>query len=176
MKTPKICLYAAMIAASALALQSCHSKKLVTKANPPAPVENKPVVEQKPAQQPQPVKQEAPVQPKADLNFTNVQFDFNSSILRTDAIQDLDHIATEMKLAPDTKFMLNGYASIEGTAAHNMALSVDRANSVKTYLVNDGISPGNLDTKGYGTANPVASNRTEKGREMNRRVEVKPQS
>ena len=78
-----------------------------------------------------------------------------------------------MKKDPTATFILNGYASIEGTAAHNMALSMDRANSVKVYLVNTGVSTANLTTKGNGTSNPVADNGTEAGRILNRRVEIK---
>ena len=80
-----------------------------------------------------------------------------------------------MKKDPSVAFILKGYASAEGTDAHNMALSVDRANSVKAYLVNSGVSTANLTTKGFGEANPVADNGTEAGRIINRRVEIKKQ-
>lgn len=79
-----------------------------------------------------------------------------------------------MKKDPSVKFNLSGFASAEGTDEHNMQLSVERANSVKVYLVNSGINPDNLSTKGYGEANPVADNTTEAGRILNRRVEIKP--
>src|SRR6185312_1943872 len=96
----------------------------------------------------------APAPP--DYNFTNVQVDFNSSVLRTDAIQYLDHVTTEMKKDASVKFVLDGYASAEGTPEHNMVLSKDRANSVKQYLSNAGIDASRLSTKGYGTKHPIA--------------------
>ena len=68
---------------------------------------------------------------------------------------------------------LSGYASSEGTAAHNMRLSKDRANSVKTYLVNSGVEARRIKVKGMGETNPIADNSTEEGRVMNRRVEFK---
>jgi OOP family OmpA-OmpF porin len=68
---------------------------------------------------------------------------------------------------------LNGYASIEGTEEHNITLSKDRANAVKTYMVNSGVNPAYLKVKGFGTRNPVADNYTATGRELNRRVEIK---
>ena len=68
---------------------------------------------------------------------------------------------------------LDGYASAEGTEAYNMTLSKDRANSVKQYLVNAGVSSSSITANGYGEANPVASNSTEEGRVQNRRVEIK---
>lgn len=79
----------------------------------------------------------------------------------------------EMKQFPDVKFNLNGHASIEGSASHNMTLSIDRANSVKAYLVNMGVPAENLETKGYGASQPVATNDNEEGRALNRRVEIK---
>ena len=78
-----------------------------------------------------------------------------------------------MKADPKIKFNLNGYASAEGTDAHNMELSAQRANAVKSYLVNSGVDANNLITKGFGEANPVADNTTEAGRILNRRVEIK---
>jgi OOP family OmpA-OmpF porin len=52
-----------------------------------------------------------------------------------------------------------------------LKLSKDRANSVKTYLVNSGVNSSQVVTKGFGEANPIASNDTEEGRIQNRRVE-----
>ncbi|MBS1529427.1 MAG: OmpA family protein [Bacteroidetes bacterium] len=172
MKTSRISIYIAIATFAMLAMESCHSKKLVTKA--PAPVDNPtPTVAKATPPTPSPPAPKPAPAPKPDYGFTNIQFDFNSAVLRTDAIQYLDHVATEIKLDQSKKFMLNGYASAEGTAAHNLQLSKDRANSVKQYLVNAGISDSELSTRGWGTKHPIASNKTESGREQNRRVEVK---
>ena len=56
-----------------------------------------------------------------------------------------------------------------------MTLSRDRANSVKTYMVNAGIASNRIATTAYGESRPVASNATEAGRTQNRRVEIKQQ-
>lgn len=80
-----------------------------------------------------------------------------------------------MKKDPSATFILKGYASAEGSDAHNMELSVDRANAVKTYLVNTGVSGTNLTAKGYGESDPIADNSSESGRVINRRVEIKKQ-
>src|SRR5581483_673786 len=77
----------------------------------------------------------APAPAPPNYNFSNIQFEFDRSILRTHSYQTLDKIAVEMKKDPSVKFIVNGYASIEGTEQHNMQLSEDRANSVKAYLV-----------------------------------------
>ncbi len=173
MKTLRIFLYSIIAVSLAVALPSCKAKKLAAKPAPPAETVNKPVVKPTPPPAPVPVAQPAPPPAKPDFNFSNVQFDFNSSVLRTDAIQYLDHIVSEMKKDPSAKFILSGNASSEGTASHNMALSIDRANAVKQYLANAGINASDLSTKGYGAKKPIASNKTESGREKNRRVEVK---
>ena len=115
----------------------------------------------------------APVPEKPDYNFNNIQFEFNSGILKTDAYPTLDKAAAEMKKDPSVRFVLNGNSSAEGTDEHNMALSVERANAVKTYLVNTGVNGANLDIKGYGESKPITSNETEEGRALNRRVEIK---
>jgi OOP family OmpA-OmpF porin len=69
--------------------------------------------------------------------------------------------------------VLNGNSSAEGSDAHNMALSVERATAVKAYLVNSGVSADNLVVKGFGDKKPIADNNTEAGRVRNRRVEIK---
>jgi OmpA-OmpF porin, OOP family len=174
MKTFKISLYTAIIASMGFIMQSCHSKKLVTKSNTPAETPAQPVAKATTPPPPPPAPPKpAPAPAKPDFAFSNIQFDYNSSVLRTDAIQYLDHVVTEMKMDPSKRFILDGYASAEGTAAHNLQLSKDRANAVKQYLINAGIDMSDLSAKGYGTKHPIASNKTESGREKNRRVEVK---
>ncbi len=78
-----------------------------------------------------------------------------------------------MKKDQSTSFILNGHSSAEGTAARNLSLSVDRANSVKSYLVNAGLSASKFEVKGYGESMPITSNDTEAGKVKNRRVEIK---
>jgi OOP family OmpA-OmpF porin len=104
--------------------------------------------------------------------YSNIQFEFDSSVLRTSAYPTLDRVSSEMRSNGST-VTVNGYASSEGTAAHNMRLSKDRANSVKTYLVNSGVDASRLKVKGMGETNPIADNSTEEGRILNRRVEFK---
>jgi OOP family OmpA-OmpF porin len=102
--------------------------------------------------------------------FEPIQFEFNSSVLKTEAYPTLDKLSSVLR-ENGGKVTVNGYASSEGTAAYNMKLSKDRANSVKTYLVNSGVNASQVSTKGMGEANPIASNDTEEGRIQNRRVE-----
>ena len=108
----------------------------------------------------------------APTAYSNIQFEFDSSGLRPSAFPILDATSADLRATKKT-VTIAGYASSEGTAAHNLRLSKDRANSVKTYLVNSGVDAKKLKTKGYGETNPVADNSTEAGRELNRRVEFK---
>jgi OOP family OmpA-OmpF porin len=103
--------------------------------------------------------------------FETIQFEFNSSVLKTEAYPTLDKLSSVLR-ENGGKVAVNGYASSEGTAAYNLKLSKDRANSVKTYLVNSGVNSSQVVTKGNGEANPIASNDTEEGRIQNRRVET----
>jgi OOP family OmpA-OmpF porin len=165
------------VLSSIVLLDACKAKKAIQKSEPvaaqeaPAPVEKAPPVAPVTKPAPQPVAEPA----KPDYNFSNIQFEFNSGILKTDSYPIMDKAAAAMKMDVTVKFVLNGHASAEGTAAHNMSLSVERANAVKAYLVNAGVSMDNLTAKGFGDTKPIADNSTEAGRVINRRVEIKKQ-
>jgi len=164
-----------LIVAALIILQACKAKKLVQKPAPVVADTTKPAPPP-PAPAPQPAPAPPAPAPQPDYTFTNIQFEFNSGVLKTSSYPDLDKAAALMKIDPTVKFSLKGYASAEGTDAHNMELSVDRANAVKAYLVNSGVNGDNISTKGYGEANPVADNTTENGRVLNRRVEISKQN
>jgi OOP family OmpA-OmpF porin len=105
--------------------------------------------------------------------YNNIQFEFNSSVLRTSAYPALDKLSAEVRANSAMNIQLDGHASAEGTEEYNMQLSKDRANSVKTYLVNSGVTANKISTRGYGETRPVASNATEEGKSQNRRVEFR---
>jgi OmpA-OmpF porin, OOP family len=101
-----------------------------------------------------------------------IQFEFDSSVLKTSSYPVLDAVSAELKANASARATLAGHASAEGTDSYNMNLSRDRANSVKTYLVNSGINANRLTVQAYGESRPIASNETEEGRVLNRRVEI----
>ncbi len=103
----------------------------------------------------------------------NIQFEYNSSVLRTSSYATLDKTSSMLRADKSKSLQLGGHASAEGTDAYNMQLSLDRANAVKTYLVNSGVDAKRIATKGYGETRPIASNTTEEGRVANRRVEFR---
>jgi OOP family OmpA-OmpF porin len=104
--------------------------------------------------------------------YSNIQFEFDSSVLRTSSYPVLDATSADLR-SSGKKVEVDGFASAEGTAAHNLSLSKDRANSVKTYLVNSGVDAKKVKIKGFGENNPIADNSTEDGRVQNRRVQFK---
>lgn len=175
MNITKKILLTTLVALFTLTMYSCKTKKLVAKPSPPTPVEKPapPVEEKKTAPEPEPEKP-APVE-KPNFNLDNIQFEFNSFVLKTSSFPILDKAVSEMKKSPDTKFVLNGYSSAEGTPEHNMSLSVDRANAVKSYFVNAGLKGDNFTIVGHGDKNPISPNNTEEGRILNRRTEIKVQ-
>ncbi len=108
----------------------------------------------------------------APTAYSNIQFEFDSSVLKTSAYPILDATSADLR-ATGGSVEIDGYASSEGTAAHNLRLSKDRANSVKTYLVNSGVPAKKIKVKGFGETHPIADNSTEQGRILNRRAEFK---
>src|SRR5690606_36614487 len=117
-----------------------------------------------------------PEAPKQELTqgayYAPIQFEFDSSVLKTESYATLDKLAKELR-DNNASVTLDGYASAEGTEEYNLNLSKDRANAVKQYLVNAGVPASSINANGYGEANPIASNDTEAGRIQNRRVEIK---
>jgi OOP family OmpA-OmpF porin len=179
MRQLRFSLLSILIVAAAAIMPACKAKKIaqpgpVAETFPPAPASRPapPPVAAAPTPAPQPAP--APTPPPApDYNFANIQFEFNSGILKTQSYPLLDRAVAEMRKDPLVKFVLNGNSSAEGTPQHNMSLSVERANAVKAYLVNSGINADNLRAVGHGESKPVADNTTEAGRAQNRRVEIR---
>lgn len=111
-------------------------------------------------------------QQQSGIAYSNIQFEFDSSVLRTSSYPVLDATSSDLR-ATGARVQLNGYASSEGTEEYNMKLSRDRANSVKTYLVNSGVEAKKITVKAFGVKDPIANNGTEEGRILNRRVEFR---
>lgn len=89
-----------------------------------------------------------------------------------DKVKELDVLTEFMTNRKNVVVMIEGHTDNVGSYAVNDRLSLKRANSVKQYLVDRGISPLRIKTKGYGERRPIASNKTDWGRRLNRRTEV----
>ena len=170
----KITTFILALSTAAILFGSCRAKKAVVAEQPPAVEQETPVAQTAPVEEKETEVTPTPTPEKMpDFNYSNIQFEFNSSVLKTASYAVLDQIASEMKKYNTVKFDINGHASQEGTDQRNMTLSNDRANSVKAYLINAGVEGENLNSVGFGESKPVASNETEEGRVLNRRVEIK---
>lgn len=106
------------------------------------------------------------------LTLGNVLFALNKATLKPGDMKSVNNLAAFMKAYPKRNVMIEGYTDSTGPAEFNERLSRRRAKAVRNALVNDGINPDRITTKGYGAEYPVASNKTAAGRQENRRVEV----
>jgi len=103
----------------------------------------------------------------------DVTFDTNSTEVRPGLYSEINRVAGVLNQYPDTLIRVEGHTDSKGSDEYNMNLSKRRADTVKTLLVQRGITANRIDVVGYGKTMPVATNNTETGRQMNRRVEIK---
>ena len=101
-----------------------------------------------------------------------ILFDLGKATIKPQSAETLDNIVKVLNDFKNAKFSVEGYTDSTGNKAKNIKLSEERAYSVKAYLVEKGINPARLSAKGFGPENPIADNKTKKGRELNRRVEI----
>ncbi len=101
-----------------------------------------------------------------------VNFASGSDRLLPESMAILDEVAETLRKHPEMVVEVAGYTDNTGSRAFNERLSYRRAKAVRSYLITKGVPPENLIAKGYGPANPVASNSTPEGRAENRRVEL----
>jgi len=108
------------------------------------------------------------------VNLSDVLFDFGEDTLRPDARESLAKIAGVLLAYPlPAQLTIEGHTDSVGSEEYNLDLSQRRANAVRDYLVESGISAGMIvSTTGVGKANPIASNDTKEGQSRNRRVEI----
>ncbi|MEW6653859.1 MAG: OmpA family protein [Bacteroidota bacterium] len=102
--------------------------------------------------------------------LVGVNFAFDKAELQPESYPVLDKAVTLLTNNPEVNVEVEGYCDYIGSNAYNKELSVNRAITVKSYLVSKGIADSRLRTVGYGEQNPVANNKTEDGRAMNRRI------
>ena len=106
------------------------------------------------------------------VNMSDVLFDFNKYTLRPAAREKLAKISGIILSHPGLKLEVDGYTDSIGSDAYNQKLSEERADSVRGYLLQQGLASDNVTSRGFGKENPVASNDNAAGRQMNRRVEL----
>jgi outer membrane protein OmpA-like peptidoglycan-associated protein len=102
-----------------------------------------------------------------------VTFDFGKANLKSQFYPALDNVASTLAQYNQTIVEVSGHTDSVGSDAANQTLSVQRANSVGNYLIGKGLVRERFEIVGFGETQPVASNDTDSGRALNRRVEIR---
>lgn len=129
-----------------------------------------------PKEEPKPRAEPAP-QPKPDPIVVTetfhgvVQFPYDSAVPLPESTPILKEALKLLNEHADLRVTLEGHASSEGPVKYNEKLAERRAQAVKNYLTKNGVAADRLTIKGFGPHQPVADNKTETGRRLNRRVE-----
>lgn len=114
-----------------------------------------------------------PIEIGSKLVLRNVFFDTGKSNLRPESFPELENLYEVLKMNPTLRIEIGGHTDNTGRRTLNEKLSQARADAVRKYLLERGISPDRLEAKGYADDEPIATNDTPEGRQLNRRVEAK---
>jgi outer membrane protein OmpA-like peptidoglycan-associated protein len=106
------------------------------------------------------------------VNISGVLFDTGKYTLRPGAREKLAKVSGIILAYPSLQLEVEGHTDSVGTDEYNLQLSENRANSVRDYLVQQGINTSSIAARGFGESQPVATNDTAAGRQQNRRVEL----
>lgn len=140
-----------------------------------------PVAKVDPKPEPPVTKEEIPFNPPSETKpaptpaarfFDDVLFDFAKSAVRTSETIKLDKLVEHLRANPNTKVNIKGFTDDRGTDEFNLKLSRQRCFSVRGYLIARGIDARRITDNANGEAQPKASNETDEGRQLNRRVEL----
>ena len=103
--------------------------------------------------------------------LTDLRFASDSAAIDEVGSGEVAKISAVLASNPDLRIRIDGYTDSTGSPAYNRTLSARRASAVRESLVNQGVDPARLEAHGFGEQNPVASNDTPEGRDLNRRIE-----
>ncbi len=107
------------------------------------------------------------------FKLQHIYFDVGKATLRSESFKSLDNLAELLKVKDEMVIEIAGHTDNTGDKNANLRLSQARAEAVRDYLIKKGIAPSRIIARGYGDTQPVATNDTEEGRQMNRRVEIR---
>lgn len=106
------------------------------------------------------------------VTLGDVLFETGKADLRGTATANLSKLSGFLAQYPDRSLVIEGHTDSVGSDSFNQVLSQNRADSVKAFLLNQGVAANRITAVGKGESSPVASNDSSSGRQMNRRVEV----
>jgi outer membrane protein OmpA-like peptidoglycan-associated protein len=106
------------------------------------------------------------------VNMSDVLFDFGKYTLKPGAREKLAKISGIVLAHPGLNLQVEGYTDSVGSDQFNQTLSEQRASAVRDYLIQNGVADSAVTAKGFGKADPVATNDTAEGRQRNRRVQL----
>lgn len=107
------------------------------------------------------------------ITLKNIFFDYDKSSLRPESESELALVIEVLNNNPKIQIEISGHTDSIGSDDYNKNLSQERAKAIVDYLINKGIIQTRLSYKGYGKEKPIATNETDEGRQLNRRVEFK---
>jgi OOP family OmpA-OmpF porin len=105
------------------------------------------------------------------VRLNNVFFDFDKWDLRPESYIELNRVVKLLTENPTIEIEMSAHTDSRGTDEYNIKLSANRARSVMEYIISKGININRITSNGYGESKPVATNDTDEGRQLNRRVE-----
>jgi OOP family OmpA-OmpF porin len=112
-----------------------------------------------------------PVEVGITVRLDNIFFDFDKTTLKPESYAELNKVLNFLESNPKVEIEIAGHTDNKGSDDYNVQLSHGRAQAVVEYLISQGINFDRIVAQGYGESVPVASNDTDKGRAINRRVE-----
>ncbi|HEX2966990.1 MAG TPA: OmpA family protein [Syntrophorhabdaceae bacterium] len=101
-----------------------------------------------------------------------VNFDFNKSVLKPESYTALNENLATLASRPKMTITIIGHTDSDGNEAYNQKLSFARATAVMQYFAEKGIAANRMQAVGKGESTPIADNRTESGKALNRRIEI----
>jgi len=115
-----------------------------------------------------------PAENEIAVNLTNdILFDYNSYALRPESKSTLQNLADNFRKYPEEQIEVEGHTDAVGSHESNQRLSEQRADTVRNYLVDQGVTGTRITSVGFGETRPKATNDTPEGRQLNRRVEIR---
>jgi outer membrane protein OmpA-like peptidoglycan-associated protein len=114
-----------------------------------------------------------PLEVGQSIRLNNIFFEFAKATLTDESSHELDRVLPYFRKFPGLRIEIAGHTDAIGSDAANQKLSEDRANSVREYLIKNGVRIDKIEAIGYGEQVPVATNESDEGRQLNRRVEFK---